>query len=89
MRIHDVRIFDYLDREELIRISSESARFMSDIKMSYRLADHDHLVDVKSLLGMIQTPIQPGTVITLRTQGKDELEALEYMLDLFESRHHA
>ncbi|MBE7680054.1 hypothetical protein CHI14_03570 [Paenibacillus sp. 7516] len=65
-------------------ISSQASRFASDISLSFVESEHEHRVDVKSLLGMALLPIRHGSIVRLQTRGRDELEALEYMLDVLE-----
>nr|WP_249435934.1 HPr family phosphocarrier protein [Paenibacillus sp. Marseille-Q4541] len=61
-----------------------ASRFVSQIVLSFVDQDNnEHIIDVKSLLGMIFQPIRSGTHLRLSTRGKDELEALEAMLDRF------
>nr|WP_275440007.1 HPr family phosphocarrier protein [Paenibacillus sp. ACRRY] len=65
-------------------ISSQASRFASDISLSFVESEHERRVDVKSLLGMALLPIRHGSIVRLQTRGRDELEALEYMLDVLE-----
>lgn len=84
MRVHEFTVHSNIDRLELIQISNLASRYMSQIVLSYvDQDDHEHIIDVKSLLGMIFQPIMPGTHLRLSAKGKDELEALEAMLDQF------
>ncbi|WIV17706.1 HPr family phosphocarrier protein [Paenibacillus polygoni] len=84
MRVHEFTVHSNIDRFELIQISNLASRFISQIVLSYVDKDeHEHIIDVKSLLGMIFQPIIPGTRLRLSTKGKDELEALEAMLEQF------
>ncbi|MCK6078230.1 HPr family phosphocarrier protein [Paenibacillus silvae] len=71
-------------RDELLSVSSQASRFSSEILLSYTEADHEHRVDVKSLLGMALLPLRNGSMVRLQTRGRDELEALEYMLHVLE-----
>ncbi|MFC4775190.1 HPr family phosphocarrier protein [Paenibacillus sp. GCM10023252] len=86
MRVHEFRIAADLEREELIAISVKASRFISDIILSFTYNDSDHTVDVKSLLGILLLPIKAGSIVCLRTRGRDELEALEYVLGLFAAK---
>ena len=84
VRVHEFTVHSNIDRFELIQISNLASRFISQIVLSYVDKDeHEHIIDVKSLLGMIFQPIIPGTRLRLSTKGKDELEALEAMLEQF------
>ncbi|MGU3567023.1 HPr family phosphocarrier protein [Paenibacillus sp. D51F] len=84
MRVHEFVIAAYFTREDLARLSSESARFRSDIKLEFAHGDGINIVDVKSLLGMLLLPIRSGTRVLLRVKGKDEEEAFLHMLELLE-----
>lgn len=89
MRVHEFTVHSNIDRFELIQISNLASRFISQIVLSYVDKDeHEHIIDVKSLLGMIFQPIIPGTRLRLSTKGKDELEALEAMLEQFNKYNH-
>ncbi|WP_336741774.1 HPr family phosphocarrier protein [Paenibacillus sp. y28] len=83
MRVHEFVIQRDIERSDLAAISTRSALFMSDIKMSFHDEYSEHVVDVKSLLGMLLVPIKAGTTIRLVTQGKDEEEALHFIYDWF------
>ncbi|MET3942011.1 phosphocarrier protein HPr [Paenibacillus sp. PvP094] len=84
MRTHEFTIHSDFHRDDLMSISSEASRFASDISLSFVESEHEHRVDVKSLLGMALLPIRHGSIVRLQTRGRDELEALEYMLDVLE-----
>lgn len=89
MRVHEFTVHSNIDRFELIQISNLASRFISQIVLSYVDKDeHEHIIDVKSLLGMIFQPIMPGTRLRLSAKGKDELEALEAMLEQFNKYNH-
>ena len=60
----------------MLSVSSQASRFASEIVLSYTEADHEHRVDVKSLLGMALLPLRNGSMVRLQTRGRDELEAL-------------
>ncbi|WP_440109041.1 HPr family phosphocarrier protein [Paenibacillus sp. QZ-Y1] len=84
MRTHEFTIHSDFHRDSLMSVSSQASRFSSDISLSFMESDHEHRVDVKSLLGMALLPLRHGSVVRLQTRGRDELEALEYMLCLLE-----
>lgn len=84
MRTHEFTIHTDFHRDDLMSVSSQASRFASDISMSFLDADYERRVDVKSLLGMALLPIRQGSIVRLQTRGWDELEALEYMLDVLE-----
>ncbi|MCM3745814.1 HPr family phosphocarrier protein [Paenibacillus pasadenensis] len=84
MRVHEFVITSDFNREDLTRLSADAARFQSDIKLEFSNGDNYNIVDVKSLLGMLLLPIRSGTPVMLRIQGKDETEAMSYMIDAFE-----
>lgn len=84
MRTHEFMIHADFHRDELLSVSSQASRFASEISLSYTEADHEHRVDVKSLLGMALIPLRNGSMVRLQTRGRDELEALEYMLHVLE-----
>ena len=52
-------------RDDLMSVSSQASRFSSDIILSYMESEHEHRVDVKSLLGMALLPIRYGSVVRL------------------------
>lgn len=86
MRVHEFTVYSTIDRLELIQISNLASRFESQVIFSFTDDnDHEHIIDVKSLLGMISQPIRSGTHLRLSTKGKDELEALEAILGWLES----
>lgn len=84
MRTHEFTIHSDFHRDDLMSVSSQASRFASDISLSFVGSEHEHRVDVKSLLGMALLPIRHGSVVRLQTRGRDELEALEYMLNVLE-----
>ncbi|NGZ77777.1 HPr family phosphocarrier protein [Saccharibacillus alkalitolerans] len=84
MRVHEFKIESDLNRDELLRISSQASQFASDIKLTFGDEDNQRIVDVKSLLGMMLLPIHGGSTVRLSARGQDELEALEYMCGLFQ-----
>lgn len=84
MRTHEFTIHSDFHRDDLMSISSQASRFASDISLSFVESEQEHRVDVKSLLGMALLPIRHGSIVRLQTRGRDELEALEYMLDVLE-----
>jgi len=84
VRTHEFTIHSDFHRDDLMSVSSQASRFASDISLSFVGSEHEHRVDVKSLLGMALLPIRHGSVVRLQTRGRDELEALEYMLDVLE-----
>ncbi|MCG7381777.1 HPr family phosphocarrier protein [Paenibacillus sp. ACRRY] len=84
MRTHEFTIHSDFHRDDLMSISSQASRFASDISLSFVESEHERRVDVKSLLGMALLPIRHGSIVRLQTRGRDELEALEYMLDVLE-----
>jgi len=85
MRVHEFVIHADIERSDLIDISSKSSHFISDISIEFPHNQVQHVVDVKSLLGMLLVPIKAGTSIRLVTKGKDEEEAMHGMFNLFES----
>ncbi len=84
MRVHEFEIHSDLQRGDLSAISAKSSHFISDITLDFELDHKHHIVDVKSLLGMLLVPIKAGTTLRLLTKGKDEEEAMHFMFDLFE-----
>lgn len=84
MRVHELRVEGDLNRDELLRISSQASQFASEIKLTFGDEDNQRIVDVKSLLGMMLLPIHSGSTVRISARGKDELEALEYMCGLFQ-----
>ncbi|RAI89819.1 phosphocarrier protein [Paenibacillus pabuli] len=84
MRTHEFMIHSDFHRDDLMFVSSQASRFASDISLLFMDANHEHRVDVKSLLGMALLPIRHGSLVRLQTRGRDELEALEYMLNVLE-----
>jgi phosphocarrier protein HPr len=83
MRVHEFVIQADIERSDLTDISSKSSHFISDITIDFDHNDVHHVVDVKSLLGMLLVPIKAGTSIRLLTKGKDEEEAMHFMYNLF------
>jgi phosphocarrier protein len=84
MRVHQFTIQTDIPRSDLVSLSSASSHFMSDITMEYSSGENEHLVDMKSLLGMMTMTIKAGTPIRILTKGKDDEEALHYVFDLFQ-----
>jgi phosphocarrier protein HPr len=81
MRVHDITLTHDFTSNDLKRISLNAGRFHSDIVLLMQGA----AIDVKSLLGMMLFPLKKGSVITIRTKGSDEEEALDFMCDNMES----
>ncbi len=80
MRVHDITLANDFSPDDLKHICIDAGRFHSDIL----LLRQDAVIDVKSLLGMMTFPLKKGSVITIRTRGKDEEEALDFMCKLME-----
>ncbi|MBD0383007.1 HPr family phosphocarrier protein [Paenibacillus sedimenti] len=85
MRVHEFVIHADIERSDITEISSKSSHFISDISIEFTHNQAQHVVDVKSLLGMLLVPIKAGTLIRLVTKGKDEEEAMHDMFNFFES----
>ncbi|NEW06658.1 HPr family phosphocarrier protein [Paenibacillus sp. SYP-B3998] len=85
MRVHEFVIQSEIQRRDLTDISSQSAHFISEISIDFIHNEVRHVVDVKSLLGMLLVPIKSGTLIRLLTKGKDEEEAMHVMFELFQT----
>lgn len=84
VRVHEFIVQSEYVQQELIQISNLASSFVSQIIITYTdHNDNEHVIDVKSLLGMILQPIHAGTKIRLSTRGKDELEALETLIECF------
>lgn len=80
MRVHDITLANDFTSHDLKQISLQAGRFYSDIMLIMQ----DASIDVKSLLGMMLFPLRKGSVITVRTKGKDEEEALDFMCSCLE-----
>lgn len=80
MRVHDITLASDFSPDDLKHICIDAGRFHSDIV----LLRQDLVIDVKSLLGMMTFPLKKGSVITIRTRGKDEEEALDFMCKIME-----
>ncbi|MEW9698659.1 HPr family phosphocarrier protein [Paenibacillus sp. SI8] len=85
MRVHEFIILSDIDRSDLTEVSNQSSHFVSDITIEFDHNDVHHVVDVKSLLGMLLVSIKAGTLIRLLTKGKDEEEAMHFMFNLFQN----
>ncbi|MFC5452933.1 HPr family phosphocarrier protein [Paenibacillus aestuarii] len=85
MRVHEFVIQSDIARSDLTNVSNQSSHFISDITLEFAYDDLKHIVDVKSLLGMLLVPIKAGTLVRLVTKGKDEEEAMHYMYNLLAS----
>lgn len=84
MRVHEFMILTDIHREDLTAICAQSTHFVADITLKYSNNDSEHIVDVKSLLGMLLVPIKAGTSVRLTTKGKDEEEAMHFIYGLFD-----
>ncbi|MDF2924566.1 MAG: hypothetical protein K0R57_3480 [Paenibacillaceae bacterium] len=80
MRVHDITLTHDFTSNDLKSISLHAGRFHSDIILMMQ----DAVIDVKSLLGMMLFPLKKGSVVTIRTKGKDEEEALDFMCENME-----
>ena len=85
MRVHTFIIHTDVERQDLIAISAQSSRFVSDITLEYSMAGDTYHVDVKSLLGMMSLPIKAGTELRLVAKGKDDEEALNDVFARFQA----
>lgn len=65
---------------KLVRVSS---RFEAHIKLS--TANPSHVVDGKSILGILLLAASKGTEMEISAEGKDELEAMTAIVGLVES----
>lgn len=83
MRVHDIILSHDFTSDRLRDISLKAGRFHSDIV----LITQGYSIDVKSLLGMMLVSLKKGTSITIRTKGKDEEEALDFMCSYMEADH--
>lgn len=81
MRVHDITLANDFTSNDLMNISLNAGRFHSDIVLMVQ----DAAIDVKSLLGMMLFPLKKGSVVTIRTRGKDEEEALDFMCQYMEA----
>jgi len=81
MRVYDLTVPFDLHHEQLKTISRLASRFAADITFEFEQDDHLRVVDAKSLLGMMMRPIARGTGLTIRTKGRDEKEAIDFMVD--------
>lgn len=82
MRVHDITLASDFSSNDLKRISLDAGRFHSDIALLVQ----DAVIDVKSLLGMMLFPLKKGSLVTVRTKGQDEEDALEFMCGHMEGR---
>ena len=85
MRVHEFIIRTDFQRNDLVSISHESSQFESDITITFSDDQIEHHVDVKSLLGMMLLPITSGTAVRLLTNGREEVDALYFVLDMFDN----
>ncbi|WP_199615308.1 HPr family phosphocarrier protein [Paenibacillus alkalitolerans] len=86
MRVHHLTITYEFQLNDLKAISQQANQFTSDITLEFHKGDDSlNIIDVKSLLGMMLLPIRKGTAVTIRTKGKDEKEAIDFMSDLIEN----
>jgi phosphocarrier protein len=56
-----------------------TGRFQSDIKV----VKDDHVIDGKSIMGLLMLAAGPGTILKIKIEGPDEEEALKAIQDLF------
>lgn len=53
----------------------KAGSFVSDI----RVIRHNKIIDAKSLLGLLSLGIANGSVVTVKAEGADEKEAVEWL----------
>ena len=85
MRVYDLRVTKDFQLHDLQSISHKANQFISEIIIEFDYNETRNIIDVKSLLGMMMLPIKKGTAITIKTKGKDEKEAIDYMCGLIEN----
>ncbi len=64
------------------KLSHLANSFQSDIYLVY----HGDRVNAKSLLGILTLAASVGNPITIETDGKDEKEALNQIVNIFQSK---
>lgn len=84
MRVHRMVVANDVPFEALVRLSQQAGAFRSEILIEYEQDGNEGRIDVKSLLGALLLPLRQGTSITIRTKGKDEEEAIEWICETFE-----
>ncbi|XEC92987.1 HPr family phosphocarrier protein [Paenibacillus tarimensis] len=85
MRVHDLAITKDFQLQDLQRISHKANQFISEIIIEFDYNETRNVIDVKSLLGMLLLPIKKGTTITIKTKGRDEKEAIDFLCELIEN----
>ncbi|CAG9620636.1 HPr family phosphocarrier protein [Sutcliffiella rhizosphaerae] len=61
---------------ELIQAFVQKANnFVSEVK----IVRHNKIIDGKSLLGLLSLGIETGNVVTIKAEGSDEKEAVEFL----------
>jgi len=86
MRVHSLTIANDFGIEELQRLSQAAGRFSSDIRIEYEQEGAQFKIDAKSILGTMLLALRRGTEVTLRTKGKDEEEAIDWLCATFENQ---
>ncbi len=68
------------------RPSALLAKTASVYRSSITLRHGTREVDAKSIMGLITMALPQGTTLTLKTDGRDEEDAMAHIAELFETR---
>jgi len=84
MRVHRLIVPREFRIDELQRLSQTAASFRSEITVEYAEDGNVYTIDMKSILGTLLLSFRQGTEITIRTKGKDEEEAIDWLCGAIE-----
>lgn len=65
------------------RASAKLVQLMAGFRSNARLAAKGREVDAKSIMGVMMLAAGQGAVVTMKTEGEDEAEAMAAAVDLF------
>jgi len=84
MRECEIKIINKLGLHA--RAAAKLVKLCSTFESSIEMDKNDQSVNCKSIMGVMMLAASCDTVVTVRTQGEDEIEAINAVRELIEDR---
>lgn len=78
-----IRIRRRMTVERLLKLTRLTASFQSKITLIFRQGEE---VNAKSIVGLMNMRLAPGSQISLRAEGEDEVRAMEALRSFFDGQ---
>lgn len=69
-----------------LRLAGELVKAASKFDALITISKDEHEIDAKSILGVAGLGAEFGAVLTIKAEGGDEAEALDFLKELFENK---